>query len=327
MATIVASRLELARKARGLSQRALADAAGISRQAVGAMEKGRMQPSVGIALALSRAVGTSVEELFGDACEAPDNSGRIATARIAGQVVAHALDRDHLAIEPSLSPLPTSFVAGCDVAVGLLSRHAMMQSRGARVLWLPMTNRSALEMLLNGRVHAAVVHGSASMQLDATDSAFDRFELAMTEEGWLVGAGNPLGFRGAQDVLRKRARLVNRPAGSGARRVLDEQLRRARIDPASVSGYESIVDGQLDAARAIAQGFADAAVGMASAARLYRLNFIPLREERCTLFVVRNTSHLAEVGVLIDALRSASYRSDLAALQAYDVTRTGEPIA
>ena len=65
MAKIVASQIAAVRRGRGLSQRTLAEAAGITRQAVGAIESGRMQPSVGIALALGRALGMTVEELFG----------------------------------------------------------------------------------------------------------------------------------------------------------------------------------------------------------------------------------------------------------------------
>jgi putative molybdopterin biosynthesis protein len=325
MYSIVAGRLNALRRARGLSQRALANAAGVTRQAVGAIESGRMQPGVRIALALARALGTTVEELFEEAHDAPRLEPRVASGKIGGQIVTHPLDRDHLAIEPCVSGLPTSFVAGCDLAVGLLSRHAMLRTRDARVLWLPMTNRSALEMLSRGQVHAAVIHGMSPVRVASADR-FDRFELATTEEGWLVTRGNPYGFRGARDVISKRMRLVNRPVGSGARRVLDDQFRRVRVDAATVPGYECVVEGQLDAARAVAQGFADAAVGMASAARLYGLDFIPVREERCTLFVTRGTSHALEVRILIDALRSGSYRRDLSSLQSYDVTRTGESI-
>ncbi len=61
MATIDGSGVRNLRSTRGLSQRALADGAGITRQAVGAIETGRMQPSVGIALALARVLGTTVE--------------------------------------------------------------------------------------------------------------------------------------------------------------------------------------------------------------------------------------------------------------------------
>ena len=37
----------------------------------------------------------------------------------------------------------------------------MLRERELRMLWLPMTNRAALEELRRGRVHAAVVHGTA----------------------------------------------------------------------------------------------------------------------------------------------------------------------
>ncbi|MBV8353786.1 MAG: helix-turn-helix domain-containing protein, partial [Candidatus Eremiobacteraeota bacterium] len=192
------------RRARGLSQRALAQAAGITRQAVGAIENGAMQPGVGTALALARTLGLSVEDLFGEAQEAPA-AERVALGTIDEKAVLHRLDRDHLAIEPAESAGATAFVAGCDVAVGLLSRHAMLRSRDLRVLWLSMTNRAALDALKNRKVHAAVVHGSASL-LPAHEAGFAAFELATTEEGWLVARAAPT-FRGAGDVIRRHIRL------------------------------------------------------------------------------------------------------------------------
>lgn len=325
MAKIDASRVEPLRRSRGLSQRALAQGAGITRQAVGAIESGRMQPSVGIALGLARALGTTVEELFGLGEEPAPRPARIALATIRGRMVAHALAEEHLAIEPAESSLPNVFLAGCDLAVGLLSRHAMARSRDVRVLWLAMTNRAALVALAHGEVHAAVVHGDLTSGPRLMDE-FVRFELATTEAGWLVAGGNPLRLRGAADLIRTKTRLANRPAGAGARRLLDDQLRRAKVDPHQVTGYEREVAGQLDAGRAIAQGFADAAVGMASVARVYDLQFVPLREERCALVVPRDAVRTSEIRVLLDALRSTTYRRDLEALQSYDVARTGEQI-
>jgi putative molybdopterin biosynthesis protein len=120
---------------------------------------------------------------------------------------------------------------------------------------------------------------------------------------------------------------VNRPAGAGARTLLDEQLRRAQLDPQRVPGYAHAVPGQLDAGRAVAQGFADAAVGMASVARLFDLDFIGLREERCTLLLPRGAARTSEGRALIETLRSPHYRHDLQSLQSYDTTRTGEIIA
>jgi putative molybdopterin biosynthesis protein len=323
MATIVANRLEQLRRARGFSQQSLAGAAGITRQAVGAIESGRMQPGVAIALALARALGTTVEQLFTEDAQPQPDPARIATATIGGKTVSYALDHDHLAIEPADSSITTAFIAGCDLAVGLLSRHATLRTRDLRVLWVPMTNKAALDALTHGRVHAAMVHGDVGKH----GETFDSFEIATTEEGWLLARNGSKRFRGAADLERARMRFVNRPAGAGARHLLDQQLRRAGIDPRKVTGYNRVLPGQLDAGRAIAQDFADAAVGMASIARLYDLAFIALREERCTLLVPRGSARTPEIRALIDALRSPSYRRDLQSVNAYDVTRTGEVIA
>src|SRR5688572_25973926 len=56
--------LRQARVAAGLSQQALADLAGISRQAYAAAERGTAVPSTEVALRLARALGTTVEQLF-----------------------------------------------------------------------------------------------------------------------------------------------------------------------------------------------------------------------------------------------------------------------
>jgi len=57
--------LRLARQARGFSQQQLASMAGVSRQAVSAVESGHSDPSLRVALALAQAIGVSVEDLFG----------------------------------------------------------------------------------------------------------------------------------------------------------------------------------------------------------------------------------------------------------------------
>jgi putative molybdopterin biosynthesis protein len=321
MSSIVACSVQAAREARGLSQQALAQAAGTSRQAVAAVEKGRMQPGIGLALALSRVLGVAVEELFALSA-LPELTVR---ATIDGRRVTHRLGAEHLAIEPVQTTLPTLFLAGCDLAAGLLSRYATLRGRDLRVLWLPRTNDAALEALTRGEVHAAVVHDSAA-STGPPGIPCDRFELARTEEGWILAAGNPLGFCQTADLARKRLRLVNRPPGAGARRLLDERLHDAGVDASAVDGYDRCVPGQLDVGRAIAHGFADAGIGMASVARVHDLAFLPLREERCVLLVPRR-ARMQGISVLLEALASHEYRRDVASIGTYDVNRTGEQIA
>jgi molybdate-binding protein/transcriptional regulator with XRE-family HTH domain len=100
-----------ARLARGLTQDELARRAGLSRQALGAIESGTYQPGVGAALALARELGHSVEALFGapaedsyleaDWIDASDASAQargavatrhraVALARVGGRLVAMA---------------------------------------------------------------------------------------------------------------------------------------------------------------------------------------------------------------------------------------------
>src|SRR6201987_3155000 len=57
--------LRLARQARGFSQQQLAGMAGVSRQAVSAVEAGHSDPSLRVAFALAQALGMTVEEPFG----------------------------------------------------------------------------------------------------------------------------------------------------------------------------------------------------------------------------------------------------------------------
>jgi putative transcriptional regulator len=52
------------RTAKGLSQQALGQALGVSRQTVNAIEQGRYAPSLPLAIRMARFFGKSVEEVF-----------------------------------------------------------------------------------------------------------------------------------------------------------------------------------------------------------------------------------------------------------------------
>jgi putative molybdopterin biosynthesis protein len=83
--------LRLARQARGFSQQQLASMAGVSRQAVSAVESGHSDPSLRVALTLARALGLSVEELFGPREQtAPVTATSIAPLAAQGERVALA---------------------------------------------------------------------------------------------------------------------------------------------------------------------------------------------------------------------------------------------
>ena len=84
------ARLRLARQARGFSQQQLAGMAGVSRQAVSAVESGLSDPSLRAALALARALGMTVEELFGPASSGDRRSRPGRSRRSATRAPGHA---------------------------------------------------------------------------------------------------------------------------------------------------------------------------------------------------------------------------------------------
>lgn len=67
------------RKERRITQAELAQTVGVSRQTIVTLERGDYAPSVYLALRISRALGSTVEELFGDepgtGNETPDPGG------------------------------------------------------------------------------------------------------------------------------------------------------------------------------------------------------------------------------------------------------------
>jgi len=97
--------LRLARQARGFSQQQLAGMAGVSRQAVSAVESGLSDPSLRVALALAQALGMTVEELFGPGNPVPpvaarsvaplgDEGARVTLAPMGDEFVALPLSGD-----------------------------------------------------------------------------------------------------------------------------------------------------------------------------------------------------------------------------------------
>ncbi len=359
--TVAPGRVLRRRRERGLSQRELAERAGVTRQAIAAIETGRAQPTVGVAVAIARALGASVDSLFGpeEVIEteafgvSPLAVGtRAVLATIGGRKVARTLDRAHgvgLSAEIAdgvvsaagrsrvrIAPLDdrstdgTAFIAGCEIALGLLARRTTAGT-GARAIWFARNNRAAVAELAGGRVHAAAIHFPAEpaqwrralAQMGPVGGVFCS-EVAAFDEGWLLPHGNPRGFRRVREIATGRLRLANRPRGAGARELLDQTLRRGAVDARGLPGYGDELDGHLEVGWAIADGYADIGVGPASVARAFELEFLPLRTERCVLLVAARERNHPGVTGLIATLRSTAFRRELEALGPYDTQRIGE---
>ncbi|MBQ9733704.1 MAG: helix-turn-helix transcriptional regulator [Clostridia bacterium] len=59
-------KLKSARAAKDMSQQALAEAVGVSRQTINAIEKGDYNPTIKLCLAICKALDKTLDELFGE---------------------------------------------------------------------------------------------------------------------------------------------------------------------------------------------------------------------------------------------------------------------
>jgi putative molybdopterin biosynthesis protein len=189
--------LRAARALAGLSQGELATRAGVTRQAVSAIENGKAAPTMAVALKLARVLGRRVDELFRLVDELPtveaalvetegmpsDGAVRVQVADIGGQLVArplvgtsgavltlpraNGLFRRRQAVGRTIrvdlftdpDRLANTVVAvGCDPATSLLADHVRRRHPYVELAWQGGNSLSALEAVARGEAHLAGSH-------------------------------------------------------------------------------------------------------------------------------------------------------------------------
>ncbi|ETT66954.1 helix-turn-helix transcriptional regulator [Paenibacillus sp. FSL H8-0457] len=156
-------------------------------------------------------------------------------------------------------------------------------------------------------------------------SSYVVVNLLSRNAGLYVQPGNPFGLRGWSDLDRPGLRFVNREKGSGARVLLDEQLRLHGINPEQLSGYDHIQTNHLGVATKVATGEADVGVGIEKAASIIgQIDFIPLIQERYDLVILKTTWSQTWIPALLQILQSDTFQKELRSIPGFDVSRTGE---
>jgi len=118
--------------------------------------------------------------------------------------------------------------------------------------------------------------------------------------------------------------FINRQRGSGTRMLLDYELKKAGIDPASIPGYEREVTTHIAVALAVKSGEADAGMCVYSAAKALGLPFVPVAQERYELAIRTEHARDPRIAALVTAIRSPAFREILSRLGGYDISETGQ---
>ena len=238
-------------------------------------------PSVATALALARALRTSVEALFDDlphseaiwADQPTRFPCRFWSAEVAGRTVLYAAEgTTGLAVRPDgktegiavasqalQSARQTIIVATCDPAANFLALEYARQTP-FRMIVLRRSSRQAMELVASGLAHVAGVHLAESRSAAGNQSALARAGLrsdvrllavAKWEEG--VAHSPAVKLRSVKQAASAKLRWIGRSAGAGARRCQDEVLGGRRLP-------RHVATDHTDVVASIRSGFADAGV-------------------------------------------------------------------
>jgi putative molybdopterin biosynthesis protein len=146
------------------------------------------------------------------------------------------------------------------------------------------------------------------------------------EQGLLVAKGNPKKITGIPDLGRPGIRIVNRPAGTGTRLLLDTGLRKAGIDGSRIEGYDREVSRHFDVGLEMLSGRADAGPGIRAVAGLLNLDFIPLRWERFDFLIQKDRFFERGIQLFLGFLSEPSFRELVNDLPGYDLSLCGKMV-
>jgi len=142
--------------------------------------------------------------------------------------------------------------------------------------------------------------------------------------GFVTALKNPLGIRGFEDLTRKGTRLINRQKGAGTRVLLDYHLKRLRISPSKITGYENEVYTHFEVGLSILSKEADVGIATIAVSKLLGLSFTPITQESFDMLLDQPTFFEKGVQAFIEILNSKEFRNSIERLGNYDFTRSGK---
>jgi len=150
--------------------------------------------------------------------------------------------------------------------------------------------------------------------------------LAHRDQGFFVLKDNPKNIRNIFDLIRKDVNFVNRQRGSGTRVLFDYHLNQDSISPNQINGYLLEEYTHFAVASAVASGRADCGLGIAAAALIYNLEFVPLFKERYDLVIPQKHADSILIMPLFDILNEANFKNAVSSMKGYDLEFMGKVI-
>lgn len=225
-------------------------------------------------------------------------------------------------------------ITGHDISLDILAKHMEKAIPSIRPLRSFVGSLDSLISMYRGEADIVSTHlldgdtGEYNLPYIRrllVGSSYVVVNLLSRHAGLYVQQGNPFALKQWSDLSRPGLRFVNREKGSGARVLLDEQIRLHGIKPEQLVGYDTIQTNHLGVASKVASGEADVGVGIEKAASIVgQVDFIPLIQERYDLVMLKTTWSQTWIPTLLQILQSDTFKKELQSIPGFDLSRTGE---
>ncbi|WP_026692298.1 substrate-binding domain-containing protein [Peribacillus kribbensis] len=275
--------------------------------------------------------------------------GELPVFRVGRQMRIDAVDLEHFIHNhksssgisaPSKDPAPSSFkrstsqivISGQDLVLDIFGKYIEKKS-SYKTLRSHTGSLNSLISMYNGECDIASLHmfdGDTGeynipyIKRILVGYSYILINLMSRKAGIYVQKGNPLQIQSCRDLQQKHVRIVNREKGSGARILLDEQLRLNSIPANGIVGYDQEETSHLSVASSIASGKADAGIGSEKAAKLAGIDFVPLISERYDLAILKTSATQPLIQTAKEILDSEEFQTEVASLGDYDTALTGK---
>jgi putative molybdopterin biosynthesis protein len=148
----------------------------------------------------------------------------------------------------------------------------------------------------------------------------------LREQGILVKKGNPKKIATIKDLGKPGMRIVNRPLGTGTRKLFDDELKAGGIKGQSIGGYQRELTKHMDVGLEILSGKADAGPCIRPVANILDLDFIPVAWERFDLLIQKERFFDQGIQFFLSMLKGKVIQSTAKELGGYDLTKTGKMV-
>ena len=221
-------------------------------------------------------------------------------------------------------------VGSHDVALDLIA--GALAARRVELVSANVGSIAGLTALADGGAHLAGTHVLDPATRTYNDVAVRRFgpsepvaliHLARRTQGLIVARGNPLGVFTVADLARTRARFVNRQRDAGTRLLFDALLADAGLEAGAIVEYDRIEYTHLAVAALVADGSADAGLGILAAAHALGCDFIPIAAEPYELAIRATSLEDPKIVALLEVLRDPLVRAQIELLGGYDCGAAG----